>query len=239
MSFDFDTIIAWLEDVYQMLLLGSGILSTAIAAITTLITAVGWVVSLIAALIAGLVTLLIYILSALPVYRTARKAGRKRAWLAWVPFFGSLFRLYVLCDTAGQQPVTFFGGKLSFKRGNSFLVYLIIYFFGNALITAGISILSILPVLGTALGAVGTLLYLLPYVTCAFFEYAYLKDTLDLFKENQRSNRNLAILITVIDNLATQGVAKTICLYSLWSRKPLPKTEQDALPPKSEDSNAI
>ena len=218
-GFDLDALIEQLEDIYEVLFLGSNIASLSISGIMML-------VGLIGVLLGAILSVAIYVLEALPIYRVAKKLGRSKAWLAWIPFFGSVFRLYVLCDAAGDKPVSFFG-KVCFKsRTTSFLVYLAIVYFGTALLTVAISILSIIPIIGYLISMLGSILYLIPVVACAFFEYAYLKDVLDLFKADKKSNNTAAIVITVLDSLVTGGIARLIWLYTLWGKTPLPEEEK-------------
>ncbi len=214
-----EELVEMLSNIENVLFLGSSIASLGISGAMLLITIIGAIVSF-------LISVALYIFRSIPVYKLAKKAGRKKAWLAWIPIFHSYFRTYVLADTAGEKPVSFFNGKITIKsRGMSFLAYLGILIFGNGLITATIGILNIIPLIGQIIGTFAALLYLVPSVATAFLEYAYLKDTLDLFKENKKSNNTAAIVIVVLDNLATLGFAQTIYLYTLLSRKLLPKEE--------------
>lgn len=209
-----------LSNIENVLFLGSSIASLSISGVMLLITIIG-------AIISFLVSVALYIFRSIPVYKLAKKAGRKKAWLAWIPLFHSCFRTYVLADIAGEKPVSFFNGKITIKsRGMSFLAYLGILIFGNGLITTAIGILNMIPVFGQIAGSFTTLLYLVPSVATAFLEYAYLKDALDLFKENKKSNNTAAIVIVVLDNLVTLGFAQTIYLYTLRSCTLLPAKEE-------------
>ena len=209
-----------LQELYEVLFLGVSIGSLGLSAASTVIAIVG---AIIAAIVSVVCAIAIYIFKTIPVYVVAKKAGRRLAWLAWIPVFASYFRTFVLADTAGQKHVSFFNGKVTIKsRGMSFLAYVGILIFGSGLVTAIISLLSLIPVVGTIISPFAAILYLIPNVATAFLEYAYLKDVLDIFKENKKSNTTATIVITVLDNLATMGFAQTIYLYTLCSRKVQP-----------------
>lgn len=218
-EFDLDSLIEQLGDIYDVLFLGANIASLSISGIMLLLTVIG-------SILTALLSVGIYVFSALPVYRLSKKLGKGKAWLAWIPFFGRTFRTYVICDAAGDKPVSFFGGKIHFKsRGTSFLVYVAIAYVGSAIIATVLGILSFIPIINYISSTFGSLLLLVPAVICSFFEYVYLKDLLDLFKEDQKSNKTAAIAITIVDALVTGDIIRTVWLYSLWKRKPLEKED--------------
>ncbi len=184
---------------------------------------VGLITSIITAVISFIFQFIIYVLEAFPVYKLARKTGRKRAWLAWVPVFGSYFRLYVLADIAGDKELVFFGKFKLKNRPLSFWMYVGIDLFGSTLITAVIGVLQVLPVIGQIIGALSTLLYLVPAVAKAFIEYAYLRDVLNIFKEDKKANNTAAIVVTALDALATFGFARVVYLYTILKYNPIPE----------------
>ncbi len=221
---DMENLLEWLEQLYSVLFLGANIASLGIPLVFLVI---GSIVVILSFLITVTVAIVLFILKALPVYKLAKKLGRKNAWLAWVPIFGEFFRLYVLCDAAGDKPFSLFGGKWVIKsRNTSFLICLAIAILGPTLIVSVISLLSLVPLLNYLFYGIGSLLHWVPVVFCAFFEYVYLKDALDLFKEDQSSNRIAAIVIIVLDTLLTGELAKTVWLYTLMKRSPLPTPEE-------------
>ncbi len=181
------------------------------------------ITSIITAVISFIFQFIIYVLEAFPVYKLARKTGRKRAWLAWVPVFGSYFRLYVLADIAGDKELVFFGKFKLKNRPLSFWMYVGIDLFGSTLITAVIGVLQVLPVIGQIIGALSTLLYLVPAVAKAFIEYAYLRDLLNIFKEDKKANNTAAIVVTALDALATFGFARVVYLYTILKYNPIPE----------------
>lgn len=191
---------------------------------------IGIIATILAAFVLGIIALLEYVFETLPVYRLARKAGRKSAILAWCPIFHEYFLAYVICDIPGDQPVRFITDKLSLKkRIHSYGIYILIFLGGNAIITSLISFLGIVPVIGQTLAPLATALYILPAAICTLFEYIYLKDILDIFKEDKKSNIITAIIITLLDALVTFGYARTIYLYTLWNKSPLPTEPADHL----------
>ena len=215
----FDSLNGMLDGAYETLAIILGITSLSISAFTLIVTGI-------TALISFLVSVAIYILYAIPTYNLAKKMNRKWAILAWMPIFKKYFRMYVFSDIAGDKDFTLFGGKIRTKsRHLTFWIYLAVHLFGNTLITAIIAVCNIVPGIGQVVGAMTSVLYLLPTVVCAFMEYAYLRDILDTFKANKKANSTTAIIISVIDALIWGDIAKTIYLYTLLKLDPLPPEE--------------
>ena len=179
------------------------------------------IVAIVSAIVSFVVSIILWILGAIPVYKLATKMNRKNAWLAWVPIFGSQFRLWVLSDIAGDKPFTVFNGKITVKsRSNSFWIYLAINYLGGAVVTAVVGVFStIIPIMGS----LSAVLMLVPTVACAIMEYVYLRDVLDIFKEDKKSNQTTAIVVTALDSLVTFGFARIIYLYTLLKYQPLPQ----------------
>ncbi|MBQ6823608.1 MAG: hypothetical protein IJP27_03055 [Clostridia bacterium] len=220
MNSSYDEFIEVMQSIYDALFLGYGIAEMSISGIILLIAVIG-------AICSAVFSLIVWILEAVPVYKLAKKAGRKWAMLAWVPIFGSYFRLYVLTDIPGNQELTFFGSE-KFKissRPLSFWIYVGIKVFGTGLITALIGILNLIPIIGQIIGGISSLLYLVPAAACGIMEYAYLRDVLNLFKPDQKANRTAAIVVTVLDSLATLGFARVIYLYTVLKYNPLPRSQ--------------
>lgn len=181
------------------------------------------IVSLLVVIFTAVVFVLFFVLRAIPVYSLAKKTGSKFAWLAWVPVFSSYCRLFVLCDIAGNKPFDFWNGKLKIKnRKMSFLAHLCISVLGGTIISAIVGVANLfLPIVGS----LSTILALVPTVACAIIDYVYLRDIIDIFKENKESNNTTAIIITVIDTLLVGDFIRTIYLYTLLKRQPLPEPE--------------
>lgn len=220
MTSDLSSINDFLEEFLRFLNVG---ISLGELGIGGTILLVGLITSIITAVISFIFQFIIYVLEAFPVYKLARKTGRKCAWLAWIPVFGSYFRLYVLADIAGDKELVFFGKFKLKNRPLSFWMYVGIDLFGSTLITAVIGILQVLPVIGQIIGALSTLLYLVPPVAKAFIEYAYLRDVLNIFKEDKKANNTASIVVTALDALATFGFARVVYLYTILKHDPIPE----------------
>ena len=223
----------------------SGILSDSadiatafVVLIELLISGVGLVAAVLTAVFTFLIAVAVYILHSVPVYKLAKKTKTPNAWLAWIPVYHILFRTFLLADMAGAKPFQLFKGKITIaNRRNAFWIYLAVTLIGGAVAgmvsTVAGTVLSVVPVLGTTFGyLIGYVLGLLPVAVCAFAEYVFLRDVLDIFKPDKSANNIAAIVITLLDNFITGGWAQTIWLYTLLKRKPLPQKDPvvDAAP---------
>lgn len=199
--------------------------ATIIALIELLIHVVsstfGYIVLVFLAIIAFLKFLATYLITAVPLSSIAKKAGCKKRYIAWIPFFQDLFCLYLLSRIPGKDD--FQMGKLHMEeRNTSFLVYLLVHFFGSALLTVLIVIINIIPYLGQIIGAFSTVLYLIPTAVLTIIEFVYLRDVLDLFKPKKKNNRLMAWIVSILDSLVTSGWAKRLYLFTLLGKSPLP-----------------
>lgn len=218
---DVESLELMLEDIYNVFFYGYGIASLGLSGIILMIT-------VIAAVASFLFSVLIYVLEAIPVFALAKKNGRKLAWLAWVPIFGSYFRLYVLTDIPGDKEFSVFNGKIKMKsRSMSFWCYLGIILFGGALVTAIVGILSLIPGIGPIIGSASSILGFVPAAVGGIMEYVYLRDVLDIYKPDKKKNMTAAIVVTVLDNLATLGFARVIYLYTIIKNKPISAETND------------
>ncbi len=202
-----------LEDIYESLYYGLGIAELGIVGVILMATII---VSIVTAVVSFLVTVILWILEAIPLYKLAKKTNRKRAWLAWVPILGNYFRMYVLADIPGDKPFSI--ASRSISRNMAFWIYIGIDLFGVALVNVIVAIINFfIPVVGLLALAFN----LLPLVCAGFMEYIFLKDVLDVFKADEKSNKVASIVITVLDNLATLGFARLVYLYTLLKYKPI------------------
>ncbi len=209
-----------IQDIIE-LIRESGDLVTALANLLEMgIAGVILAVSIISFIASALFNLAVWILEAIPVYSISKKLGRPYAWLAWVPVFGAEFRLWVLCDMPANKPVVLFQNKgILRNRTSSFWIYLAIAYLGAAVISTLVAVISVfIPVIGS----LSAVLMLIPTVACAYFEYIYLRDVLDIFKPDKKSNSTNAIVVTVLDTLFTAGFARVFILYTIMKKKPLP-----------------
>ena len=52
-------------------------------------------------------------------------------------------------------------------------------------------------------------------------EYAYLRDVLDIFKKDHRSNIITAAVVAALDSLVTMGLVRPLVLISIMNEDPL------------------
>ena len=129
----------------------------------------------------------------------------------------------------GNKPFDLFDGKIKMQsRTMSFWCYVAIALFGSAIISAAVAILGFVPIVGQIIGLVSAILYLLPPVAVGMMQYAYIRDVLDMFKENRKSNRTAAIVISVLDSIATFGLARAIYLWTLLKTEPIAQQTVEA-----------
>jgi hypothetical protein len=105
----------------------------------------------------------------------------------------------------------------------------VIHYFGNTLITMLVAILNVIPGLGQILSALSTLLYLAPYVAVAFMNYVFFRDILDCFNEDKKSNVATSVVITLLDELVTQGLVRFVYYIILLFKDPLPQKTVEAV----------
>ncbi|MDO5123837.1 MAG: hypothetical protein Q4D44_04130 [Eubacteriales bacterium] len=218
------------EELFDMLpdLFGSADSSLALAEMG--IAGIILLVALITAVISIIFSLVIYVVEAIPTYILARKAKRPLAWLAWIPFFGSYCRLFVLADIPGNKPFVALTDKITIKsRPLSFLAYVGIKLLGPSVITAFIALANLVPFIGQVVGTLSSVLYLVPAVALAIMEYVYLKDVLDVFKEDKKANSTASLVVTLLDSFITFGFARVIYLYTLLKKEPIESTYSEPI----------
>ena len=216
-----------LEELYNFLFYGLGIAELGIAG-TILVVCI--IAGLVAAVFAFLVSLLVFVLEAIPLFKISKKVGRSSAWLvwlSWLPIVGNYLSTYVLSDVLGNKPLKLVDKFIIENRLLSFWIYVGINLFGSSLITAFIGMVNVIPFVGQVIGACSTLLYLLPMIATAWIEYAYLRDVLNLFKPDQKSNNTTAIVIAILDALVTFGFARAFYLYTVMNKEPLPSQTEN------------
>lgn len=219
----FDSLIDLLEQLYELLFY----ITAALDLTMPLMTFSGFLIAaLVAAIVSFVVSVIFYVLEAVPVYAVAKKCGRKSALLAWVPIFGDHFRTYVIADIAADKPFTLFNGKLTFKsRKSVYWVRLLVSVFGTALVSAVTMLLqtvaSIVPVAGWTLALILTALPLLPSIFCAFVDYVFLRDVLDMYNQDEKANVTAASIVSVADYILPYRIARTFYLYTLIKKKPI------------------
>lgn len=183
--------------------------------------------SILAAVLSLLIAVLLYVAEAIPVYSLSKKLGRRLSILAWIPVFSRFFRFFILSDLAAEKPFSLFGGKLKFKnRLLAFWIYLGFALGGNAIVTLLLFLVNVIPYLGQILGGMVSLLYLVPKAACGIIEFAMLRDLLDIFKPDRKSNKVTAIVIAALDGVVFGGLAWNFYIYSLLKSQPLTTCDQ-------------
>lgn len=172
-----------------------------------------------------LILLVFHFVSAYPVYVLGKKAGCTYAWIAWIPVMGHALQTCVLCDMARNREFYLFGNLRMQDRKKSLMLYIAM----GVILPLLVLPLAFIPYLGTF-----ALVILSPIVTLATYaaylmEYGYLRDALDRFCEDRKNNVTAAILIVVLDLLATGGLARTVWLYTLLKKDILPEEPAEAV----------
>ena len=182
------------------------------------------IVALIGAIISVLVSVILsiaqWILLAIPLYKLAVKTGRKYPWIAWIPIVGDYCRTFVLCDIPGEKEVVLFKDFKIKSRMLAFWIWVGIFLFGKYVWNSVMTLLGGLLAF-TGIGVALAALKFVPNILIGFLEYVFLRDVLDTFKSDKKSNNIWAIVVTVIDLLLPWRFARTICLYTLLKREPL------------------
>ncbi len=204
-----------MEELLEMLELGTGIAEMSMISVILIITLVAFILKLIFSFI-------LYIVEAIPLYKLGKKFSRKSAGLAWIPIFGKYIRLYCLADLCPEKKVRILDDRLTIKnRNTSFIIYLGVNIFGASLITALVLILGVIPGIGAIISSLSSVLYIIPVFFCGYIEYVYLKDLLDNLRADEHKNSTAAGVITICDVLVAGGLIRSIYLYTLLKYDPL------------------
>lgn len=200
------------------------ILSLLTSLMDSVIFTIGLVGTIISAVCSFVVAMVIFIIKAIPVYTLAKRKGRKRAWMAWIPIFPGYFRWYVMMDTAGDKPFQIFRGKISYQdRVMVFWVRVFIVLFGSKLVSALGIVLGFIPYIGSLGSMLAGIVYLALNVISGMIGFVFLRDVLDLYRPDKKANRIVSIVIVALDTLVTGGFAETLWLYLTMRNQPLPE----------------
>lgn len=173
-----------------------------------------------------LVTVAQWILLALPLFALAKKTGRKLGWIAWIPVLGDYCRMFTLSDIPGDKEFVLFG-KLKIKsRILSFVIWAGIALFGSMVWDVVLSLLGGLFSFTGVGPMISLALSLVPDVALGFMEYVFLRDVLDMFKPDKKSNNTWAIVATVVDAILPWRFVTTVCLFMLMKCDPLPQVQR-------------
>ena len=214
---------AYISLVFIMLIVS--MLAPIVVTVATLVLSIAF--SVVSFLISAVLSVVFYFIEAIPVFSAAKKNGNKKAFLAWMPLFSDYFRTYVICGTPADKPFTLFNKTVFKDRKSVYWMYLAISLFGTVVVSVITAILqgvvNIIPLLGQLVALVLILLPFVPVLVCAVVEYVFLRDVLDAYKGDKKSNVVLAIIATVVDSLVPIRIARTFCLYTIIGRKPISK----------------
>lgn len=178
----------------------------------------------------GVIAIGIYVLNAVAISKFSKKLGHNtNTGLAWIPFLQGIFVIYLLSKASGRNDFRI-DPKIDEKfkiqdRNTSFLYYVLVYFLGTAVATTVSSIvgfiLGLIPFVGVILSPlVGFVIGLIPAAAMGIFKFVYLRDCLDLLKEDKNTNKTTAIIITIADHFI--GLVLPIYLLTLLKCDPLP-----------------
>ena len=236
--------LAVLEEIGTILEQSEGVfgsISSILNSVRIILTFIATGLSLLVSVVVVIVAIVQYIIQAIPVVILARKTGYKLWWVALIPFLSSYCRFFVLCEMAGDKPFDLqlekpFGKlwrKLHFEdRRWAFFAHVIIKYFARIIVWVLSGVVSnVVPVVGL----VALSINLVPPLACALIKYVFLRDVLDLFNANKKSNKNTALIIALLEILPTRGFIVTFYLYTLLGKKPLPVTDAAVTEPKVEE----
>ncbi len=218
-------------------------LSTLLASIASIfgntLTVVSTIFIIIGAIIAFLLSVAQWLTLAIPLYKLAVKAGRKNAWVAWIPLVGNV---YTMMDIAGDKEIPVFKKFVIKNRIHGFWLWVLIVVLGNVIWTATMAILAA-AVSATGIGSLVSpafaILEFVPTILMLYLEVVFLKDLLDVFKPDKAANKNTAILLTILDSVLPYNFVRAFYLFSLLKLDPLPVTEEtpEAVPEIIPDSS--
>ncbi len=123
--------------------------------------------------------LIVWIVTSIPLYSMASKAGVTNAWLAWLP----IGNMYVLCMLGGDE-FSLFGDKIHFnERINAFWVYLAL--------SLGGGVIAAIPLIGWIASCVASI-----FVICITWRFIY--DWMNVYNPGSE-NMGLSIVALLIN----------------------------------------
>lgn len=218
-----DTMYNALYDTDQFVNLIYSILSGGFGILVTIGAIAGIIVTF-------LLTVAQWVLLAMPLFAIAKKTGRKYGWVAWIPILGDYCRMFTLSDIPGEKEFELFGKIRIKSRILVFLIWLGVAMFGNLVWDVVMNLIGTLTTY-TGLGPILTsLLSLVPNVFLGFVEFVFLRDVLDMFNPDKKSNMTWAIVATVVDAILPWRFATTVCMFMLMKKEPLIEAEPIEVP---------
>ena len=164
-----------------------------------------------------------YLLRAIPVYKIAKTAKCKIAWLVWIPFFQSMICTFVLSQVSKKERFELFNGKMTIKDNSLFmLIYALLKVFSGSIINVVLILLvNVIPGIGQVMSVVTAVITFLLKLITGTIEYVYLRDTIGVYKPDVKKNQSHAFIITVLDYTITMGWARVVYLFTMMKLKPL------------------
>lgn len=162
-----------------------------------------------------------YILEGIALNQMAKSRPVKYLWLNWIPYAVEYAcKNYIFAQMSYEDSFRLFGGRLTFKnKFVPFWIYLGVY--ATVMLTSFVSIfLSWIPILGFIVLAIYLLVVLIGMTVLGFIEFVYLRDFLNVYKPDQKSNVGTAILLTVL-NYPTFGLVRAIYIFRMRNDLPL------------------
>ena len=168
-------------------------------------------------LIIAAVSLVMFFLKAIPLYRMAKKAGYKNAWLVWIPI--SLFQTFVCTDLPQKEFELFPGFFHMEKRRSVFWIYLAISL-GSGLIAA---VFELLGALTFGIGSfIGSLIAIVGSIVIYFLHWKIMQDLYDMYNPD---NHGLNIAMSIIGLFVP--LAAIIYFWVLQGKDPVLENQQN------------
>jgi hypothetical protein len=211
---------------------------------SALVTGVGLVATIIGAIASFLLSLALFLLLAIPTYRTVKHLGGKHAWMVWLPIPVAHFYIcsYVLFRASGKEKFELFHGKVSMRGSNAFLLYLLTAFFGPVIITTLTTLVGttvgLIPVVGQILTVLTPFLGILPQILCALAEFVFLRDVLDRLRPEPKENRIASLIVSFLDAFITLGFARYVYMFAVMNKKPK-YIDVECVPVKDTESKEV
>ena len=182
------------------------------SSLTELVT-IGGIALLIAALVIALIVILVlHYIEAIPTFIIAKKNGFRFAWIALLPL--PFCTAFVLSSTPGTRDVSLIG-KWSVKNTVAFILFIFVSILGVSIMNVVAKSLILIPILGFLLSAITRII---PVAAIVLFEYAFLRDVIDIYSTDKKSNAIIAVVIAVANRFIP--IVKGIYLWTLVGKTP-------------------
>ena len=162
-----------------------------------------------------------YILTGFAYSKMAEKFNLENRRLAWIPFFQQGIAMYLIYGMTGKKRLVLFDKYAISNGGVAIALWIGIEYLGMAAMKVAIEEVVWIPVVGVVVLLLSSFLALVPLVAAALLEYAYLRDLLNLFNEDEGKNKVIAVIVAIIDALIPLRLARTILLLCYLKKEPL------------------